>query len=137
MLPLLNVTAHAYAIAAANPRQHECMVWHDVKLREGKILIPSMVSDQTKIVEHPELIDWRCQPFASLASAVGKAKVIAGATCGVSQCREVVRLHPSVQWAKLHASAEGCPARRATRCGRSTASGFEHFYATIESIAYV
>ena len=45
------------------------MVWQDVKLPEGKILIPGIVSHQTNVVEHPELVAWRIKNYASV---VGK-----------------------------------------------------------------
>jgi 5-methyltetrahydropteroyltriglutamate--homocysteine methyltransferase len=102
---LLKINAQAYAIEAANPRhEHEWMVWQDVKLPEGKILIPGVISQSTNVVEHPELIAWRLQNYASV---VGKENVIAGADCGFSQFWDMIRVHPSVQWAKLSALVEG------------------------------
>jgi 5-methyltetrahydropteroyltriglutamate--homocysteine methyltransferase len=38
---------------------------------------------------------------------VGRENVIAGTDCGFSQSYNVVRVHPSVQWAKLKSLAEG------------------------------
>jgi 5-methyltetrahydropteroyltriglutamate--homocysteine methyltransferase len=102
---LLKIHAQAFAIEAANPRhEHEWMVWRDIKLPEEKILIPGMVSHQTNVVEHPELISWRLQNFASV---IGKENLIAGADCGFSQFWDSIRVHPSVQWAKLEALVEG------------------------------
>ena len=90
---------------AANPQhEHEWMVWRDVKLPVGKILIPGVVSQSTNVVEHPELIVWRTENFAS---AVGRENVILGTDCGFSQFWDSIRVHPTVQWAKLKASAEG------------------------------
>ncbi len=102
---LFKIKAQAYVIEAANPRhEHEWMVWKDVKLPDGKILIPGLISHATNIVEHPELIAWRIENFASV---VGKENVIAGADCGFSQYWDSIRVHPTVQWAKLEALAEG------------------------------
>jgi 5-methyltetrahydropteroyltriglutamate--homocysteine methyltransferase len=107
---ILKVRAQAYLIEAANPRhEHEWMVWRDVKLPEGKILVPGLVSHATNVVEHPELVAWRISNFASL---VGRENVIAGTDCGFAQNWNLVRVHPSVQWAKLEALVEG--ARLAT-----------------------
>ena len=40
----------AYGVEAANPRhEHEWMVWHDVKLPDGKILIPGVISQSTNV----------------------------------------------------------------------------------------
>jgi len=102
---MLKINAHAYNVEAANPRhEHEWMVWQDVKLPDGKILIPGVISHQTNVVEHPELVAWRIRNFASV---VGKENVIAGADCGFSQYWDSIRVHPTVQWAKLQALAEG------------------------------
>jgi 5-methyltetrahydropteroyltriglutamate--homocysteine methyltransferase len=80
------------------------MVWKDVRLPDGKILVPGLISQSTNVVEHPELIAWRIENFASV---VGKENVIAGADCGFSQFWDQTRLHPIVQWAKLQALADG------------------------------
>jgi 5-methyltetrahydropteroyltriglutamate--homocysteine methyltransferase len=102
---ILSINAQAYSIEAANPRhEHEWMVWKDVKLPEGKILIPGIVSHQTNVVEHPELVAWRIQNYASV---VGRENVIAGTDCGFSQGWNMIRVHPEVQWAKLRALADG------------------------------
>ena len=102
---VLKVRAQAYSLEAANPRhEHEWQVWKDVKLPEGKILIPGVVTHSTNVVEHPDLVAWRIKNFASL---VGRENVIAGTDCGFSQSYNVVRAHPSVQWAKLKSLAEG------------------------------
>jgi len=102
---ILSINAQAYSIEAANPRhEHEWMVWQDVKLPEGKILIPGVISHQTNVVEHPELVAWRIKNYASV---VGRENVIAGTDCGFSQGWNMIRVHPEVQWAKLKALVEG------------------------------
>jgi len=102
---MLRINAQAYSVEAANPRhEHEWMLWKDVKLPDGKILIPGVVSHQTNVVEHPELVAWRIKNFASV---VGKENVIAGSDCGFSQFWDSIRVHPTVQWAKLKALADG------------------------------
>ena len=47
---------------------------------------------------------WRIKNFASV---VGRENVIAGADCGFAQSYNIVRCHPSVQWAKLESLVEG------------------------------
>jgi 5-methyltetrahydropteroyltriglutamate--homocysteine methyltransferase len=102
---ILKINAQAYSIEAANPRhEHEWMVWQDVKLPDGKILIPGIISHQTNVVEHPELVAWRIKNYASV---VGKENVIASTDCGFSQGWQMIRVHPEVQWAKLSALVEG------------------------------
>jgi 5-methyltetrahydropteroyltriglutamate--homocysteine methyltransferase len=102
---ILKINAQAYSIEAANPRhEHEWMVWRDVKLPDGKILIPGIISHSTNVVEHPELVAWRIKNYASV---VGKENVIASTDCGFSQGWQMIRVHPEVQWAKLSALVEG------------------------------
>lgn len=64
---LLSVKAGAYLIEAANARhEHEYAVWETVKLPEGKILIPGVITHSTDVVEHPELVAQRILRFAEL-----------------------------------------------------------------------
>jgi 5-methyltetrahydropteroyltriglutamate--homocysteine methyltransferase len=97
---MLKVKAGAYSVEAANPRhEHEWKVWKDVKLPDGKILIPGVVSHASNVVEHPELVADRIALYASL---VGRENVIAGTDCGLG-----LRVHPQIAWAKLKALSEG------------------------------
>ena len=53
---VMKVNAQAYSIEAANPRHEwEWTVWQDVKLPDGKILLPGVISHAISHVEHPEL----------------------------------------------------------------------------------
>jgi 5-methyltetrahydropteroyltriglutamate--homocysteine methyltransferase len=102
---MLKLKAGAYGFEAANPRhEHEWQIWEDIKLPEGKIIIPGLISQSTNVVEHPELIAWRIKNFARL---VGRENVIAGVDCGFSQGWDRPRTHAEVQWAKLRSLAEG------------------------------
>jgi 5-methyltetrahydropteroyltriglutamate--homocysteine methyltransferase len=103
---LVKVKAGAYAIEAANARhEHEWEVWKDLKLPDGRILIPGVISHMTNVIEHPELISTRLKRYASV---VGKENVMAGTDCGLGY-----RVHPEIAWAKLKALADG--ARRASQ----------------------
>jgi 5-methyltetrahydropteroyltriglutamate--homocysteine methyltransferase len=102
---VLRVRADAYSVEAANPRHaHEWQVWEDVKLPDGKILIPGVIAHTTNLVEHPELVAWRITTYARL---VGRENVIAGTDCGFSQGAFTPRVHASIMWAKLQALTEG------------------------------
>jgi 5-methyltetrahydropteroyltriglutamate--homocysteine methyltransferase len=102
---ILKVHAGAYLIEAANPRhEHEWRIWKDVKLPEGKILAPGVVSHGTNVVEHPELVAERILRFAGV---LGRENVIASTDCGFAQEQFNRRVHPSIMWAKLEAMAEG------------------------------
>jgi 5-methyltetrahydropteroyltriglutamate--homocysteine methyltransferase len=97
---MLAVNAQTYLFEAANARhEHEYVVWEDVKLPDGKLLAPGVVTHSTPLVEHPELVSQRIQRFAKI---VGAEKVIASTDCGLG-----LRCHPQVAWAKLKALSEG------------------------------
>jgi len=97
---VLSVKAGAYSVEAGNVRhEHEWRVWQDVKLPDGKLLIPGVVSHATNIVEHPQVVADRLVRYAKV---VGRENVIAGTDCGLGG-----RIHPQIAWAKLAALAEG------------------------------
>ncbi|MDP6560192.1 MAG: epoxyalkane--coenzyme M transferase [Candidatus Binatia bacterium] len=104
---ILKIPVGAYSIEASNPRhEHEWWVWEDVKLPDGKILIPGVVSHVTDVVEHPELVAQRLVRFAK---CVKKENITAGSDCGLG-----TRVgHPKIAWAKFEAMIEG--ARLATK----------------------
>jgi len=103
---LLRVKAQAYLIEGANARhEYEYVVWDQVRLPEGKILVPCVVTHSTDIIEHPELVSQR---ICRYAHRVGRENVMAGADCGFGG-----RSHPQIAWAKLAALVEG--ARLASR----------------------
>ena len=102
---MLQIRAAAYLIEAANPRhEHEWQLWQDVKLPEGKILVPGVVSHCIHLVEHPELVAQRIVRFAEV---VGRERVIAGTDCGFGTSGAGDEVHPEVAWAKLRAMVEG------------------------------
>jgi len=108
---ILKINAQGFSIEAANPRHEwEWTVWQDVKLPEGKILIPGVISHAISHVEHPELIAQRLRRFCDL---VGRENVIASSDCGFAQGAGLQRQVPSIVWAKLQSLAEG--ARLASR----------------------
>ncbi len=97
---MLQVKAQCYSFEAANVRhEHEWKLWNDVKLPDGKILLPGVVSHSTNLVEHPELVAERIMRFAG---AVGRDNIIAGTDCGLGG-----RVHAEIAWAKLGALVEG------------------------------
>jgi 5-methyltetrahydropteroyltriglutamate--homocysteine methyltransferase len=102
---LMKANVGAFLIEGANPRhEHEWEVWQNVKLPEGKVLIPGVISHATNIVEHPELV---AQRIVRYAKALGRENVIAGTDCGFAQGPFHRRVHPSIMWAKLEAMAQG------------------------------
>jgi len=98
---VLKCDAVGVSVEAANPRHgHEWKVWRDVKLPDGKVLIPGVIDDKTNFVEHPELVADRLVRYAEL---VGRENVIAAPDCGFGGGR----CSPDIVWAKLRALVEG------------------------------
>ncbi len=103
---MLSVRAGAYLVEAGNVRHElDWQVWQEVKLPDGKLLGPGVVSHATNVVETPELVAYRIRQYADL---VGRENVIATTDCGMGD-----RAHPEIAWAKLNVLAEG--ARMASR----------------------
>jgi 5-methyltetrahydropteroyltriglutamate--homocysteine methyltransferase len=97
---LLRVKARYYLIEGANARhEHEYAVWDEVKLPEGKVLVPGVVTHSTDVIEHPELVAQRLRRYAE---RVGRENVIAGCDCGFGG-----RSHPQIAWAKLESLVKG------------------------------
>lgn len=102
---VLDVRVGGYSLELANPRhEHEWRVWEEVKLPPGRVLVPGVISHQTNVVEHPELVAERIERLAHL---VGRDNVIASTDCGFAQGPFVRRTHPSIMWAKLGSLVEG------------------------------
>ncbi|MBI3435385.1 MAG: cobalamin-independent methionine synthase II family protein [Proteobacteria bacterium] len=103
---VFKVNAGSYSFECANPRhEHEYHLFETVKLPEGKVLCPGVVTHASNIVEHPELIAERIMRFAHL---VGRENVMAGADCGFSsQALFRTEVHPTVVWEKFKALREG------------------------------
>ena len=70
----------AISIEACNPRhEHEWKLFEEVRLPEGKMLIPGVIDSTNNYIEHPELIAQRIARFARL---VGQENLMAGSDCG-------------------------------------------------------
>ena len=90
----------------SNPRhEHEWTLFEDLKLPDGKVIIPGVVDSTNNFIEHPELVAQRIVRYAQL---VGRENVIAGSDCGFGTfARAVPRVQPEIAWKKLGAMAEG------------------------------
>jgi len=96
---------HAVLFEAANPRHaHEWAVFEQVKLPEGKILIPGVIECQSNYIEHPDLVAQRIGRYANL---VGRENVMAAVDCGFSIHVGSGGVDPDVVWAKLASLAQG------------------------------
>ena len=103
---VLKINADSYSFEAANPRhEHEYHLFETVKIPDGKVLCPGMITHASNIVEHPELIAERIMRFAKL---VGRDNVIAAADCGFSsQALYRTEVHDTVVWEKFKALRQG------------------------------
>ena len=103
---LLKIEAGSYSFEAANPRhEHEYHLFERVKLPDGKVICPGVITHASNIVEHPEWIAERLIRFANL---VGRENVMAGADCGFSsQALYKTEVHPTVVWEKFKAMRKG------------------------------
>ena len=102
---LVRINASQYSFEAANPQhEHEWRAWKDVKLPDGRALIPGVVTHKTNVLERPEVVADRIVRYADV---VGRENVLASTDCGMGG-----RIDPKLAWAKLKALGEG--ARLAT-----------------------
>ena len=111
--PLDSIIGHAFrarpsaiSFEAANPRHaHEWKLFEQIKLPEGKLIIPGVLDSTTNFIEHPELVQQRIVQYAKL---VGRENVIAGTDCGFAHFATTdPKVDPRIAWAKLSAMAEG------------------------------
>jgi 5-methyltetrahydropteroyltriglutamate--homocysteine methyltransferase len=97
---VLKIDASQYSVEAANPQhEHEWRVWKDVRLPEGRAVIPGVVTHKTNVLEHPDVVADRIVRYADV---VGRENVVAGTDCGFGG-----RIHPQLAWAKLERLVEG------------------------------
>ncbi|MGB8487140.1 MAG: cobalamin-independent methionine synthase II family protein [Xanthobacteraceae bacterium] len=103
---VFKINAGSYSFEAANPRhEHEYHLFERVKVPEGAVLCPGVITHASNIVEHPELIAERLLRYAKL---VGRENVMAGADCGFSsQALYKTEVHHTVVWEKFKAMREG------------------------------
>jgi 5-methyltetrahydropteroyltriglutamate--homocysteine methyltransferase len=95
----------ALSFEGANPRhEHEWKVFEEVRLPEGKVIIPGVLDSTTNFIEHPELVAQRIERYASV---VGRERVIAGTDCGFATFSGALTVDPDITWAKLAAMVEG------------------------------
>ena len=103
--------ASAVSFEAANPRHaHEWRVFENVRVPDGKLIVPGVIDSTTNFVEHPALVAERISRYARL---VGRENVIAGTDCGFGTWVGQAAVDPDIVWAKLASLAEG--ARLASR----------------------
>ena len=102
---VLQARPTAVSFEGANPRhEHEWQIFEEVKLPDGKILVPGVLDSTTNYIEHPELVSQRICRYAGV---VGRQNVMAGTDCGFATFASFITVEPEIAWAKLAAMAEG------------------------------
>ena len=102
---VLSAKPMAVSFPAANGRhEHEWKIWRDVKLPDGKIIIPGVIDSTVNTVEHPEVV---CDRVLNFANTVGRENVIAGVDCGFGTFAGRVQVDSKIVWMKLGSLAEG------------------------------
>ena len=102
---VLSARPNGISLEACNPRhEHEWAVFEDVKLPDGKVLIPGVIDSTNNYIEHPELIAQRIARYAKL---VGRENVLAGTDCGFGTFVGLSAVDPRITWAKFEAMADG------------------------------
>ena len=102
---VLQSRASAISFEGANPRhEHEWHVFREVKLPDGKSIIPGVIDSVSTFVEHRQVVADRIVRYANV---VGRDNVMAGADCGFATFAGNQGIHPTIVWAKMSALAEG------------------------------
>jgi 5-methyltetrahydropteroyltriglutamate--homocysteine methyltransferase len=103
---VFKVNAGSYSFEAANPRhEHEYHLFEQVRVPDGKVICPGVITHASNIVEHPELI---CERLLRFANLVGRENIIAAADCGFSsQALYRTEVHHTVVWEKFKAMRHG------------------------------
>jgi 5-methyltetrahydropteroyltriglutamate--homocysteine methyltransferase len=102
---VLTAKPQAVSFPAANARhEHEWKIWREVKLSDGKIIIPGVIDSTVNTVEHPEVVADRLLNFCSV---VGRENVIGGVDCGFGTFAGRVQVDSKIVWMKLASLAEG------------------------------
>ena len=102
---VLKASPVGLSFEGANPRHaHEWKLWREVKLPEGKVIIPGVLDTTTNFIEHPELVAERLIRYAEL---VGRENVIASSDCGFGTSACGRKVEANIAWAKLQTMVEG------------------------------
>ena len=103
---VLKARPQGLSYEASNPRhEHEWAVFKDVKLPDGKVLIPGVIDSVTNFVEHPELVAQRIGIWLAWSAARTSlpAPIAASARSPASHASTAKSPGPSSnRWRKAH-----------------------------------
>ena len=102
---VLKARPQALSFPGANPRHgHEWKVWRDVRLPEGKVIIPGVIEFHLEFRRASELVADRIVQYAGV---VGRENVIAGVDCGFGTFAGRLQVDSRIVWMKLASLVEG------------------------------
>jgi 5-methyltetrahydropteroyltriglutamate--homocysteine methyltransferase len=108
---VLRVNAQMLQIEQGNARhEHEWRIWEDIPLPDDKIVVPGVVTHQTQMVEHPELV---AQRLTRLADLVGRERVMARARMDAVGEARVARRGRAAREPRTLGTESGCLSRHA------------------------
>ena len=102
---VLGAKPAAFSFPTANPRHgHEWKIWEDIKLPEGKTVIPGMIDSTSNFVEHP---GYAAERIVRYAGVVGRESLLVGADCGFGAFAGRLQVDSKIVWMKLASLVEG------------------------------
>jgi 5-methyltetrahydropteroyltriglutamate--homocysteine methyltransferase len=106
ILPLIwDARPQAISFETANgAHAHEWKIFEEMKVPDGKVLMPGVIDTKNNVVEHPELVAERIERFAGL---IGKENVVPGTDCGFGTFAGFGAVFPQIAWMKLKSLGEG------------------------------
>jgi 5-methyltetrahydropteroyltriglutamate--homocysteine methyltransferase len=106
ILPLIwDARPQAISFEAANAAHaHEWKIFEEMKVPDGKVLMPGVIDTKNNVVEHPELVAERIERFAGL---IGKENFVPGTDCGFGTFAGFGAVFPQIAWMKLKSLGEG------------------------------
>ena len=85
--------------------EHECHLFENRKVADGKVICPGVITHSSNIVEHPEAI---ADCLLRWTNILGRENVMAGADCGFSsQALYKTEVHGTIIWEKFKAMRQG------------------------------
>lgn len=102
---MLTARPNGLGVVASNGRHEwEWRIWENVKLPDGKVIIPGVIDSTTNIIEHRETVAERLSRFAGV---LGRENIIGGVDCGLDTVAGSTQVVPGIAWRKLEALADG------------------------------
>ena len=101
---MLEVNAQCYSFEAANVRhEHEWTLWKTIKLPDGKIILPGVVSHATNLIEHPGA-GGRAHPALCQPASAARTSSPAPTAASAAACMQIWPGRSSARWPRARGS---------------------------------